>query len=81
MPMSDTDIVERLRWQKRYTHGIVPVTMEDAAKEIERLRCRVTVLEMVIAEECDGDFCRDDLNQMIVDDIRRRPQSLPAGQG
>lgn len=38
MPMSDTDIIERLRWQKRYTNGMVPVTMEDAAKEIERLR-------------------------------------------
>ena len=38
MSRFDTDIVERLRWQKRYTMGIVPVTMEDAAKEIERLR-------------------------------------------
>lgn len=45
--------------------------------QIERLRRRVVVLEMVISQECDGDFCRDDLNQMIVDDIRNRPQSAP----
>lgn len=44
MPMSDTDIVERLRWQKRYTNGIVTVTMEDAAKEIERLRAELAGL-------------------------------------
>lgn len=36
--VSDIDIVERLRWQKRYVYGLVCVTMEDAAKEIERLR-------------------------------------------
>jgi hypothetical protein len=34
----DIDIVDRLRWDKRYTDGHVPLTMEDAAKEIERLR-------------------------------------------
>jgi hypothetical protein len=45
MPMSDTDIIERLRWQKRYTKGIVPVTMEDAAKEIERLRAALSWIE------------------------------------
>lgn len=32
------DIVKRLRWDKRYTHGHVPVTLDDGAKEIERLR-------------------------------------------
>ena len=32
------DVVERLRWDTRYTYGHVPVTMEDAAMEIERLR-------------------------------------------
>jgi uncharacterized small protein (DUF1192 family) len=36
-----TDITERLRWDKRYTRGHVPVTVEDAAKEIERLQAEV----------------------------------------
>jgi len=38
MSRFDADIVERLRWDKRYTNGHVPVTMEDAAKYIEQLR-------------------------------------------
>jgi hypothetical protein len=38
MATSDVDLVERLRWQKRYTRGVVTVTQEDAAAEIERLR-------------------------------------------
>lgn len=38
MSRFDIDIIERLRYQKRYTVGIVTVTMEDAAAEIERLR-------------------------------------------
>jgi len=37
----NADIISRLRWDTRYTHGHVPVTMEDAAKEIERLRRKV----------------------------------------
>lgn len=53
---------------------------EKVAAEVERLRRRVTVLEMVISQECDGDFCRDDLNRMIVDDIRGRSQSPVPGQ-
>lgn len=31
-------LTDELRWQKRYTNGRVPYTMERAAKEIERLR-------------------------------------------
>ena len=33
-----TDIVERLRWDMRYTNGHVPVTLSNAADEIVRLR-------------------------------------------
>lgn len=36
------DIVERCRWDMRYTRGHVPVTLDDAAKEIERLRLAVS---------------------------------------
>jgi hypothetical protein len=31
------ELIERLRWQKRYTVGIVPVTMGEAADALERL--------------------------------------------
>jgi hypothetical protein len=34
----EIDLVDELRWQKRYASGRVPYTMERAAKEIERLR-------------------------------------------
>lgn len=45
MAMSDTDIVDRLRWQKRYPSGsMVSATMEEAAKEIERLRAELAGL-------------------------------------
>lgn len=42
MGTSDYDVVERLRWQQRYTRGVVTVTQEDAALEIERLRTALT---------------------------------------
>ena len=35
-----TDIVDRLKWCERYTYGLVPVTMDEAGKEIEKLRSR-----------------------------------------
>ena len=34
----EDDIVSRLRWDKRYTNGHVPLTFENAAREIERLQ-------------------------------------------
>lgn len=40
----DVDIVERCRWDKRYTNGHVPVTLDDAANEIERSRQLVSAL-------------------------------------
>lgn len=48
--------------------------------EIERLQRRVTVLEMVIAQEMPAWNCQDDLNQMIVDDICNRPSDAVSTQ-
>jgi hypothetical protein len=36
-PITDIPLVERLRFQKRYTRGVVPVTMDEAAGRIEQL--------------------------------------------
>lgn len=48
-------VPERLRWDKRYTRGHVPVTLEDAAKRIEELeaalseaQARILDLEAVV---------------------------------
>jgi len=78
MPMSDTDIVERLRWQKRYTNGIVPVTMEDAAKQIERLRATLLNIQ-ALAERGDpidttklAEQCRHGLGQTVPETPKNR---------
>lgn len=39
------DIVDRLRWDMRYTRGHVPVTLSNAADEIERLRADLSEAE------------------------------------
>jgi len=51
-----TDIVERLRWDTRYTNGHVPVTLADAADEIERLRAMVGELADDMASEIEGHY-------------------------
>ena len=46
--LEEADIVVRLRWDQRYTNGHVPVTMEDAALEIERLRLETERLRLKV---------------------------------
>lgn len=50
--------------------------------ELERLRSRVAVLEMVIQEELDEFDCCDEANRMIVENIHERGASvaLPSDQ-
>lgn len=53
------DLVEELRWQKRYTNGRVPYTMERAAKQIESLRAALREAERFMAYfagETEGHF-------------------------
>jgi hypothetical protein len=38
---STVDIIDRLEWDKRYTSGHVPVTLEEAIQEITKLREQV----------------------------------------
>ncbi len=75
-----TDIVEMLRTP---TGCVPPSEWElEAAKEIERLRRRVTVLEMVIREDLLPVDCSDDLNVMVVEEIHKRfsIKALPNGE-
>lgn len=60
------DIVERLQWDKRYTNGHVPLTLEDAAKEIERLRngFRAIKKAMVEGRVCDDVAWFDDITTL-----------------
>lgn len=71
------DIVERLREQAKHAAaesgwGADNFITHEAADAIERLRRRVTVLEMIISEELDPYDCCDDANEMIVQQIRDR---------
>ena len=50
-----------------------------AADEIERLRRRVAVLEMVIDEELDQFECEDAANEMIVKEIHDRGYAKSSG--
>jgi len=51
----EMDIVERARWDKRYTTGHVPVTLEECAQEIERLRA---MIEKLLQDRRDETACR-----------------------
>lgn len=66
------DIVEMLRTPT----GCVPPSKWEiaAADEITRLRSRIVALEMIIAEDLHPDDCGDELNRMLVEDIRARRQ-------
>ncbi len=50
---STPDLIEELRWQKRYTNGRVPYTMERAAEEIERLRAALQSIADKCPATCD----------------------------
>ncbi len=68
------DIVERLsfdatRCEIQFSKGVA-TNIEAGIAEIERLRRRVTVLEMVIRQDLEPDDCSDDANRMIVEGIR-----------
>ena len=55
-----SDLVERLRFQTRYVYGIVTVTMNEAADELERLQAERDALARAlheIAEEWAGAEC------------------------
>lgn len=70
-----SDIVDRLN-DASYENA--PSRCMEAARDIERLRQRVAVLEMVILEELTD--CDDAANQMIVDGIRERRSPEPSSQ-
>jgi hypothetical protein len=80
-----TDIVERLRGNYASPHhggcqNCYGTVMDDAADEIERLRRRVVVLEMIIRQDLHPDDCSDDANRMIVEAIDARPALSPSHQ-
>lgn len=80
----DDDITERLRWDQRYTYGHVPLTLEDAAKEIERLRrieaMAQRVLETFQKDEAQGYRSKD---RQFAIELLAKGFELPshAGQG
>jgi len=57
------DITVRLEWDKRYTRGHVPVTMDDAIKEIKKLREEVAEVVKLLSEQ-DYEYNRK-TNDMI----------------
>jgi hypothetical protein len=67
------DIVEMLRLPT----GCVPPSEWEikAADEIERLRRRVGALEMIIAEDLYPDDCSDEMNRMLVEQIRAKSRT------
>lgn len=73
--MTDEEVLRQLDSACRYFHPDRPPHQAfDMAKElIQKLRRRVVVLEIVIAQEMPAWNCQDDLNQMIVDEICNRP--------
>ncbi len=77
MSRFDTDIVELLRWSKRYTNGHVPLVMEDAANEIERLRSALKPFAQADFESwtATGDC------QIPIEDFRKAREACPAPQG
>lgn len=48
-------------------------------EEISKLKRRVTVLEMVIAEELNPNDCIDDANAMIAEEIHKRSDTIVGG--
>ncbi|MET4184919.1 hypothetical protein ABIB94_007048 [Bradyrhizobium sp. JR7.2] len=62
--------------------GVDPTWLRETADELEKLRRRVAVLEMVIQEELDEFDCCDEANRTIVENIHERGASvaLPSNQ-
>ena len=70
------DLIQRLR--AHYPFAGLP---REAADRIEALERRVVVLETVIAEDLDPYDCKDELNSMIVEEIRAARAALAPEQG
>jgi ribosome biogenesis SPOUT family RNA methylase Rps3 len=76
-----TDILDALcdlrkQATEERSHFYVRKCVDDAVNEIERLRRRVVVLEMVIREDLHPEDCSDEANQMIVEGVHKMKLSF-----